>query len=87
MKNKKTGGVIAVIVGLVLAILLADYIAKPDNVALSFDPVESFKTYFFSLVFTVGFFGWILGIVLLALYIMALYIAGTKIQSLYLSKR
>lgn len=87
MKNKKTGGVIAVIVGLVLAILLADYIAKPDNVASSFDPVESFKTYFFSLVFTVGFFGWILGIVLLALYIMGLYIAGTKIQSLYLSKR
>ncbi len=81
-QNKIFSGLLFLIIGLIIAILAIDYLSKPDNFPISFKPIESLKTYFFSFVFTMGGFGWILGNLILAIYSSAFYILGTRIYKL-----
>lgn len=85
-QNKILSGLLFLLIGFVIAILAIDFLAKPDNIPVSFDPIESLKTYFFTFVFSMGTFGWILGSALLMSYLAAFYICGIRIYKLISKK-
>ena len=75
-RNKTISGTISMFIGYILFALLVDVISKPDNVLVSFKPIESMQTYFFSFVFTMGTVGWVLGSLLLIGILMLFYFIG-----------
>lgn len=85
-QNKIFSGLLFLIIGLITAIFAIDYLSKPDNFSISFKPIESLRTYFFSFVFTMGSFGWILGSLILTIYSAAFYILGTRLYKLISKK-
>ncbi|WP_313113305.1 hypothetical protein [Aequorivita sediminis] len=81
MKNTKIiFGLIGLIVGVILLILSVSLLSKPSNSPLTFDPIGSFQTYFFSFGFTLGVIGWIIGSVLLIGYLILFYFIGIWIS-------
>lgn len=68
MKNRMFSGSIGILIGYVLLILAIDILSKPDNIAVSLKPFESFATYFFGFVFVLGNLGWIVGGIFLVVY-------------------
>lgn len=75
-RNKTISGTISMFIGYILFALLVDVVSKPDNVSVSFRPIESMQTYFFSFVFTMGTVGWVLGSLLLIGILMLFYFIG-----------
>ncbi|MBB6680193.1 hypothetical protein H4O20_01910 [Aequorivita sp. 609] len=78
--NKRNIGLFSLIVGVILFILSVDLLSKPSNSPLTFDPIGSFQTYFFSFGFTLGVIGWIIGSVLLIGYLILFYFIGIWIS-------
>jgi len=78
--NKRNIGLFSLIVGVILFILSVDLLSKPSNSPLTFDPIGSFQTYFFSFGFTLGVIGWIIGSVLLIGYLILFYFMGIWIS-------
>ncbi|MBA6154302.1 hypothetical protein [Gelidibacter maritimus] len=81
-KNKIISGCIGLLVGYIIMILLIDAISKPDQIPVSFKPIESIETYIFSFVFTLGTLGWILGSLLFIGYLVVFYYLGTWVYKL-----
>lgn len=75
-------GLLFLTAGFTLAILAIDFLAKPDNIPVSLKLVESLEAYFFSFAFTMGIFGWILGSLILTIYLAAFYFLGTRLYKL-----
>lgn len=86
-QNKILSGVISVIIGSSLSVLAIDLISKPDNVRVSFNPIDSLSGFFFTFVFTMGDFGWIIGGLVLIAYLSAFYFLGTWIHKLISIKK
>lgn len=81
MKNtNRIFGLISLLAGIILFILLVDLLSKPSNRTVTFNPIESFQTYFFSFGFTLGVIGWIIGSLLLIGYLILFYFIGIWIS-------
>lgn len=78
-QNKKYFGLLCSLVGFVLSILAIDLLSKPDNVDISFDPIDSLSGFFFTFVFMMGTIGWLIGSLVLIIYLSAFYFLGTWI--------
>lgn len=85
-QTKILSGLLCVLIGFIISILAIDLLSKPDNVAISFNPVESLRTYFFSFVFVLGNLGWLTGGLLLISYLLAFYFLGIVLFKLLTKK-
>ena len=66
---------LCVLVGFVFFVLLMNYMSKPTNFPVQFNPSEAFEEYYFSFVYSLGTIGFIIGtiILLLILFILLLF--------------
>ena len=78
-QNKIYFGILFSLVGFILSIFAIDLLSKPDNVAISFDPIDSLSGFFFTFVFMMGTIGWLMGSLVLIIYLSAFYFLGTWI--------
>ena len=78
-QNKIYFGILFSLVGFILSIFAIDLLSKPDNVAISFDPIDSLSGFFFTFVFMMGTIGWLIGSLVLIIYLSAFYFLGTWI--------
>lgn len=85
-QTKILSGLLCVLIGFTISILAIDLLSKPDNVAISFNPVESLSTYFFSFIFVLGDLGLLVGGILLIACFLAFYFLGTVIFKLVTKK-
>ena len=86
-QNKILSGLLSVIIGFAGSILAIDLLSKPDNVAISFNPIDSLSGFFFTFVFMMGTIGWIVGGLVLIAYLSAFYFLGTWIYKLVSKNR
>ena len=80
-QNKIYFGILCSLVGFILSIFAIDLLSKPDNVAISFDPIDSLSGFFFTFVFMMGTIGWLIGSLVLIIYLSAFYFLGTWIYN------
>jgi len=78
-QNKIYFGTLCSLIGFVLSLLGIDSLSKPDNVSVSFDPIDSLGGFFFTFVFMMGTIGWLIGSLVLIIYLSAFYFLGTWI--------
>lgn len=81
-KNKKIAGGLSVLIGYIIFMLIMDLLSKPSNVPISLKPIESLQSYFFGITFSIGNIGWILGSLLLTVFLTLCYFVGTWIYKM-----
>ena len=86
-QNKILSGIINVIIGSSLSVLAIDLVSKPDNVPVSFNPIDTISGFFFTFVFMMGDLGWIVAGLVLIAYLAAFYFLGTWIYKLISHKQ
>lgn len=80
MKKKKIfSGLSGILIGCIGFLLITDAIAKPTNVGVSLNPIESLETYYFGFVWVMGDLGWFVGSLLLVGFLALLYFIGVWI--------
>ncbi len=86
-KNEIVTRLVGALIGFVIPILFFDLISKPDNMAVSFHPIESLSGYFFGFVYLMGDFGWLVGGLLLLAYLALFYfLAGWIYKKIFRNK-
>ena len=82
VRNKIITGVISVLVGFIVLIFTMDNLGKPDNVPISFHPIDGIEAYFFGFVYGLGTLGWVLASLFLLGYASLCYFAGIWISKM-----
>jgi len=78
-KIKVIYGVLSILLGYIVFILMIDLASKPTNIGISLKPLESLEIYFFGFVWIMGNIGWIIGSLLLTVFLALFYFLGVWI--------